>query len=53
MKILIVDDEKILSQSIARNLEQHGYHVDIAHSFSEYKKNDPLKYSIFIVDVSL
>lgn len=53
MKVLIVDDEKILSQSIARNLEQHGYHVDIAHSFSEYKENDPLKYSIFIVDVSL
>ncbi len=53
MKVLIIDDEKILSQSIARNLEQHGYHADVAHSFREYKKNDPLKYSIFIIDISL
>lgn len=53
MKILLIDDEKILSKSISRKLEQNGYEVDTAHCFKDYKRKDPTIYSLFIVDLSL
>jgi len=53
MKVLIVDDEKILSSNISKKLEQSGYHTDVANSISQYKKLDPKMYGTFIIDISL
>ncbi len=53
MKVLIIDDEKILSRAIAKNLEKNWYYADTAHSLHEYQELDPSAYDGFIVDISL
>ncbi len=53
MKILLIDDEKILSTSIWKKLEQNGYSVDIIHSLKAYKGVKSDAYGLFIVDLSL
>lgn len=53
MKLLLVDDEKILSNNIAKKLEQSWYNVDVASSMKEFFQLDTNLYSLMIVDLSL
>lgn len=53
MKLLLVDDEKILSNNIAKKLEQSWYNVDVASSMKEFFQLDTNLYSLIIVDLSL
>jgi DNA-binding response OmpR family regulator len=37
-KVLVVDDERLVTQSIAKNLHELGYEVIEAHSLEEVKE---------------
>jgi len=53
MRILFADDEKILSTSVAKKLEQSGYSVDVIHSLKEYSGVNTDIYSLLMIDISL
>jgi DNA-binding response OmpR family regulator len=54
MRILVVEDEKLLASIIKRGLQEQGYAVDIAYDGDEgqyYAENTP--YDLIILDISL
>lgn len=54
MRILVVEDEKLLASIIKRGLKEQGYAVDIAYDGDEgqyYAENTP--YDLIILDISL
>ena len=54
MKILLIEDEPDLAQSIAGFLTREGYSVDWANCFKEaVQQIDTTSYDCFLVDVSL
>ena len=54
MKILIVEDEKALSESIAEYLEKQDYHCDIAVNFLEaIDKIEDSTYDCVLLDITL
>ena len=54
VKILIVDDEKIVRESLFHWFEEEGYIVDIAESGEEaLKKYEKGKYDLFLLDMKM
>ena len=54
MKILIVEDEKALSESIAEYLEKQDYHCDLAVNFHEaIDKIEESNYDCILLDITL
>lgn len=53
-KILLVEDDSLLAQSVAKYLRLHGYDVDVAKSYSEAgDKTFSQKYDLYIFDINL
>ena len=53
-KILIVEDDKILADSLKDFLETYGFGVDIAYSYEEaIEKLEKPNYDAYIIDVNL
>jgi len=54
VKILIVDDEKIVRESLFHWFEEEGYIVDIAESGEEaLKKYEKGKFDLFLLDMKM
>lgn len=54
MKILVIDDEKRIAQSIKRGLEQDGYAVDLAHDGEDgYNFARADEYDAIVLDVMM
>jgi DNA-binding response OmpR family regulator len=53
MKVTIIDDEKLLSQKIAKKLNNQGYVVDVYHSVTDYMHSGDTLSDLYIVDLSL
>ena len=53
MKILVVDDEKLLVKGIKFNLENEGFEVDTANSAEEALKMDIASYDLLLLDVMM
>ena len=54
MKILVVDDEKRIADSIKRGLEQEGYAVDVAYDGEDgYNSVQADEYDIIVLDVMM
>jgi len=54
MKILIIEDEKLIAESLKDGLEQHRFIVDIAYTGSEgYNLLQEFDYDIIILDLML
>ncbi len=53
-RILLVEDDKLLAQSLKKFLELNGLSVDVAYSFEEaIDKLDEGKYDVYVLDVNL
>lgn len=52
-KILVVDDEENLCDTLKFNLELEGYHVDAAYSAEEALSLDLTQYSLILLDVMM
>ena len=53
-KILLIEDDRILSESLKDFLEEYGYRVDVAYRFEEaIEKIDKYNYDVYIIDVNL
>ncbi len=52
-KILVVDDEENLCDTLKFNLELEGYHVDAAYSAEEALSLDLAQYSLILLDVMM
>lgn len=53
MQITIIEDEKLLSEQIAKRLQKKWYITMIINSFSEYKEIKNIKSDVFIIDIWL
>ena len=54
MKILVVDDEKVIVKGIKFNLENEGYEVDVAYDGAEaVEKAKQTEYDLVILDVMM
>jgi DNA-binding response OmpR family regulator len=53
MKIVIVDDEIILSNKIAKKLEHHGFSVVIYNSYKKFIQRSPGMVDLYVIDLSL
>ena len=54
MKILVVDDEKVIVKGIKFNLENEGYEVDVAYDGAEaVEKAKQTEYNLVILDVMM
>lgn len=53
MKILLVEDNKIISKGIVYSLEQNGYAATVCETFDETLKTAPFDFDLFIIDISL
>jgi len=54
MHIMIIDDEKILSQQINKKLEKNGYQVKLLNSYQDFIIQKGLEeIDLFLVDISL
>lgn len=52
-KILVVDDEDDLCDILRFNLENEGYHVDVAYSAEEALKKNLTQYHLILLDVMM
>lgn len=52
-KILVVDDEEDLCDILLFNLENEGYHIDVAYSAEEALKLDLTQYHLILLDVMM
>jgi len=53
-RILLIEDDKILADSLAKFLQMHGYQVDIAGSYDEGAELTlDNRYDLYLVDVNL
>ncbi len=54
MKILVVDDEKVIVKGIKFNLENEGYEVDVAYDGAEaVEKAQETEYDLIILDIMM
>jgi len=53
MHIIIIDDEKILSQKIEKKLIQEHYVTTLLHSYKEFENMDIRNPDLFLIDISL
>ena len=54
MKILVVDDEKVIVKGIKFNLENEGYEVDVAYDGAEaVEKAQATEYDLIILDIMM
>lgn len=54
MKILLLEDDQILSQSLKEFLELEGYSVDVVHRGSDvFERTFDTKYDLYILDVNV
>ncbi len=53
MKIVIIDDEILLSNKIGKKLENYGYSVVIYHSCEKFFANPPTNTDLYVIDISL
>ncbi len=52
-RILVVDDEEDLCDILRFNLENEGYHIDVAYSAEEALKLDLTQYHLILLDVMM
>ncbi len=53
-KVLLVEDDRLLAQSLKRYLESEGFEVILAHSFSQaVDELERRKFDIYVLDVNL
>lgn len=53
MHITIIEDEKILSNNIAKKLNRNWYNTKIFNSFNEFINENNLNSDLYIIDISL
>ncbi|NVP17506.1 response regulator transcription factor [Candidatus Gracilibacteria bacterium] len=53
MHITIIEDEKILSNNIAKKLNRNGYNTKIFNSYNEFINENNLNSDLYIIDISL
>lgn len=53
MKIVIVDDEIILSTKIAKKLENQGFSVVVYNSYKKFFQRAPGIVDLYVIDLSL
>ncbi len=53
MKILLVEDNKIISKGIVYSLEQNGYTVILCEDFENALKTAPFDFDLLIIDITL
>lgn len=53
MQITIIEDEKMLSDQIAKRLNRKWYTTTAINSFSDYKSIKNVRWDVYIIDISL
>ena len=54
MKLLIIEDEKLIADNLKMGLEQHRFAVDVAYTGEEgYKLVNDFNYDVIILDLML
>ena len=52
-RILVVDDEETLCDTLAFNLEAEGYEVETAYSAEEALTRDPVRFDLILLDIMM
>lgn len=52
-RILVVDDEETLCDTLAFNLEAEGYEVETAYSAEEVLTRDPARFDLILLDIMM
>ena len=54
MKILLIEDNRNLANSLAKYLKLHGFNVDVAYSYDEgAQKTFDNRYDMYLIDINL